>query len=56
MASEGEAENIAEILAGSSTRENYENYKGILVSEGQLCGDCIFEAWCLRVGSTACDC
>lgn len=34
--------NIAEILAGSPTRENY---KDMLVSEGHLCGDCNFEVW-----------
>lgn len=34
--------NIVEILAGSPTRQNY---KHILVSEGQLCGDCNFEVW-----------
>ena len=39
MASENENVNIAEILAGSPARENY---KVILVSEGQLCGDCNF--------------
>lgn len=32
--------NIAEILTGSPTRENY---RDVLVSEGQLCGDCGFE-------------
>lgn len=42
MASENENMNIAEILTGFPTRENY---KDILVSEGQLCGDCNFEAW-----------
>lgn len=40
MASENENVNTAEITAGSPTRKNY---KDILVSEGQLCGDCNFE-------------
>lgn len=42
MASENENVNIAEIPAGSPTRRNY---KDILLSEGQLCGDCNFEVW-----------
>lgn len=40
MASENENVNTAEITAGSPTRKNY---KDMLVSEGQLCGDCNFE-------------
>lgn len=43
MASENENMNIADILAGSPTSENY---KDTLNPEGQLCGDCNFEVWC----------
>lgn len=43
MASENENTNIADVLAGSPTRENY---KDTLNPEGQLCGDCNCEVWC----------
>lgn len=42
MASENENVNIAEILAGSPTRENDED---IPVSEEQLSGSCNVEVW-----------
>lgn len=48
---------IAEILTGSPTREND---RDMLVSEGQLCGDCNFEVWyeysVSKGGEHHCDC
>lgn len=56
MASENENVNLAEVITSTSARENY---KGVLVSEGQLCDDYNFKCYmnieCLRVRSTACD-